>query len=401
MVSEIQEAAVETRSTEIWIPEFGVLDTIDFDQRKKFQGRLYRLTSEACKPLAELIGFTCSFDNPMVRAVYADFSDAEGRLVFDIERNAKPTDLSLRFSRDRWSTVEQSSKEKDALRPWTKTNYFARFIPEQTRESMANLLRLKPEDFEHFYVRINLKDRVVGLIAEDEYIDQFPTGSFQVFAFPEGHAAAIPAVELMAAAAPNAAPAPARPASYSADEGGPKYATYSKSEIDRMLKVQVDTIVNTLSGKFSGQQRSFTEAVDLQEKAFGKISDKMVAQLEETRMKLEQNIRSAHDLSKSELDQFKSELDKELDNFRAHVNKNILPVPKLIDDKIAAFQNGSKAKASSPKQQPAENLKPILWTILAVLLIAVIGSTTFTMGKLSEISDVKAQLTQIQEKVGK
>lgn len=401
MVSEIQESArVET--AQVWVAEFGLLEARYLEPGKTYQGRLYRLSSEALKALSESIGFTVKFDSPMVRTAYLDVSKAEGFLTFEIERNTNPTELGLRYARDRWSASEPASKAATALRPWIKSNYTAKYLPDKVLAAVADLVKLKPEEREHFLIRINFKDRTAGLVAEDRYIEEFPAGPFQVFALPQDQLPVIPVVELAGEPAASgsgtgaASGSAASRAVAAAADSGAKYATYSQSEIDRMFKVQTDSISNALSGKISAQQRLFQDAVASQEKAFAKLADKLTADVEDSRTKLESHTKAAQEATRADLEHFRSQLSRELEQFRAHINKNVVPISKQIDEKLQAFQ----ARAGTQR----ENLKPWLIAVAAVLLIAVAASAALvltSMPKQTEISELHSLLSRLLEKGAK
>ncbi len=393
----VKESAQEI-SPEVFIPEFGIFDLVYLEPNRKYQGRLFRLSNDQVKALSETFGFTARFDHPSLRAAYIDVVKTEGHITFEIDRNTKPTDLGLRYSRDRWSASDSGQKGADALRPWLKTAYDTRFLPEKVAQVMATQLRMDPEKIGNFYVRINLKERTAGLIAEDKFVDVFPTQPFQVFALPEGHIATIPAVELSAVGSTGAKTSEARSVS---QDVGPKYATYSKSEIDRIMKMQTDNITTALSGKMSGQQRSFLEAVEAQEKAFARITERYVTQFEEARLKLESHNKVVQESSQKELERLNAELSKELTEFRAHVNKSILPVSRALEDKVKEIQvAAAKTKPASQK----DNLRSLVITCTGALAAVLVACTAFlyaNIGQLSDIGDIKAKLGQVLEKVNK
>lgn len=388
---------VESISPEVWVPEFGIFDMVYLEPDRRYQGRVYRLSQEQVKSLSETIGFTARFDHPNIRAAYVDIIKTEGHITFEIDRNTKPVELNLRYSRDRWSGSEAASKGgADAMRPWIKSAYDCRFLPEKVAQVVATQLRMDPEKISNFYIRLNLKEKTAGLIAEDKHIDLFPTQPFQVFALPEGHVATIPSVEVVGQEE-SGQPRPAE--RVIVQEVGPKYATYSRSEIDRMLKMQAENITTVLAGKMSGQQRSFLEAVEAQEKAFAKITERYVIQFEEARIKLEDHTKSMHESAQTELNRLNADLGKELTEFRAHVNKNILPISRAIEDKVKEIQ----VAAAKPVARK-ENVQSIIIGTGIALLIAISASTAFiyaSVSQLSELSDLKTKIDKVLEKASK
>src|SRR5262249_24493910 len=139
------------------------------------------------------------------------------------------------------------------LNPWLKSNFQAKFLADKVLSGLAEQLKMKPEEREHFLIRINFKDRTIGLVGEDQFVEEFPAGAFQVFALPQDHVPTIPGVLVAEDSSPQrgaessaketGAARVSYPTPVPADRGA-KYATYSQSEIDRMLKTQTDNITN-------------------------------------------------------------------------------------------------------------------------------------------------------------
>ncbi|MBX9687079.1 MAG: hypothetical protein K2X27_10280, partial [Candidatus Obscuribacterales bacterium] len=118
-------------------------------------------------------------------------------------------------------------------------------------------------------------------------------------------------------------------------ESSAKYATYSRSEVDQMLKQQAENIASALGSKISSQQRVFQEAVEKQEKSFARISDNFVNQFDQVRLRLENMSKESEQTIQTEMENFKKELSKELEQHRAQINKTVVPVAKFIEDKNA------------------------------------------------------------------
>lgn len=380
MVSEMRAAEKKALGRDLFVPEFGVITGHFVDTQRNYQGRVYKLNAEAIKPIADAIGFAARFELPAVRTAYADVFKTEGHIVFEIERNTKPMDVSVRYMRDRWNVLDLVGKGSEGLRPWIKTEYQARYLPEDVIVALAEQVKVRPEVLQNFVIRVNFKDRIVGLIGEEKNVDQFPSGAYAWFSLPgDGVAASslneladgesVPAPEKSNAAAPapashnfsatkapvvseqrEVAPQPVRTTRGASSEpaGQAKYATYSRSEIDLMFKQQADSILNALSGKVAAQQRAFQESVANQEKSFNKICDSFTSQFEAARAKLEGTAKSSQEKTKQELDEFHKQLSKELDQYRSQINKSILPVAKALEDK--AIKQPSKEQQQVPKQ---------------------------------------------------
>src|SRR5258708_675773 len=98
---------------DFWIKEFGEIDLNQFDLiQKHYEGRVYRLSQENMKVIAEAIGFTANFDSSSVQNAYLDIVHGNGTVVFEMAKNTKPTDVGLRYMADRWSSSERSSSRE-------------------------------------------------------------------------------------------------------------------------------------------------------------------------------------------------------------------------------------------------------------------------------------------------
>ena len=388
---------------EVWISEFGIFDTMYLEPDKKYQGRLYRISPDSTRMVSELMGFTARFDAITVRSAYIDVVKTEGHAAFEIDRNTKPTDIGLRYSRDRWTASDSAANQgEDRLRPWLTTFYEARFLPEKTLSTLAEHMRIKSDDLVNFYVRINLKDRIVGLIAEDSQIESFPSGAFSIFALPEGHVAVIPLTEIadQGAEKPKAQQQSSQYGSaYAAPSGEPsvKYATYSKSEIDLMLKQNTENLSNALTGRISALQRSVQDASAAQEKSFAKVIDKFTTQVDDARGKIDATSKEAQEKTHRELDQFGKHLEKELEQFRSQINKNIAPLSKTVDEKVKALESISKAGPAA--------LAPLITKSTTIVVVAVVIAAVLAVGVLlpqvMEISTLRTQITTLTDKVNK
>jgi hypothetical protein len=550
MISELKETAAQG----IWVPEFGVLEPGSVEQNKRYHGKLYRLQPETMKFLAEIVGFNAQFDMPGIRTCYLDLFKTEGSVVFEVERNVKPGDVSVRYMRDRWQVQEVSGRGNEGMRPWIKSAYKARFVPDKVFSSVAEQLYIRPDEIGRFYVRINFKERIFGLIAEERFSESFPAGAFSAFALPTSTFSAVevvdgdvpppfpksapkanyedttvqeelttsgtateqatetnnePAQQSVAVAepaAPEAAPAetvaaespepvqsqpaddktpvivesigsigtsdlnskqaaapefkwtevpakakaapsvqaaaaesavatgvteaPTKPkaqvlqqgAKHQAEqqpaldfrakptytptphvvEANPKYATYSMSEIDAMLKLQAENIGAALGSKIASQQRTFQEAVTNQEKTFSKLSDNFITQFETARVKLESTAKSTQDTTLSELDAFKKQLNKELEQYRTQINKIVLPVTKAIEEKpVKAKEKPVQEKSTGKVTVVADKTATKLGMATLVLLMLTMAMSFMTWAKVMEVETLKTQVQEMSKKLDK
>jgi hypothetical protein len=197
MVSDLRANAKDSSSSEIIVAEFGLVSPRYFEPLKNYHGRLYRMTPEVQKSICETMGFSAKFDLPAIRTAFMDVFRTEGHVVLEIERNTKPGDINVRYSRDRWAVEEVAGKTAEGLRPWIKTEYRAKFADERrVKAALAELLQIKLDDSADFLIRFNLREGTFGLIAEERFADQFPPGAYSTFDLQSSQLPAIEAEEI-------------------------------------------------------------------------------------------------------------------------------------------------------------------------------------------------------------
>lgn len=458
-------------SEEFIIPEFGRVNLSWFDLSKRYRGAIFRLAAETAKQVAEIVGFCANFDLPGIRTACVDLVGTQGYCVFEIERNTKPTDIAVRYSRERWNLVEASGKSGDTLRPWIKTEYQARFISEKVVALVAEQLKIVPDNSGNFIMRLNFKERTFGLICDERFVEQMPSGGFSAFGLPtaamlalaenlqqiESRVDEIQSEDEMEEAEMNY-PEPeedisTQPAGDNTQQGEQspstltpaqeplpgstealekfiqrkadrpvetpvrrepvettaKYATYSRSEVDQMLKQQTENVAAALGSKISSQQRIFQEAVERQEKSFAKLSDSFVVQFDQTRSRLENQSKLSEETIRNELDSFKKELGKELEQFRAQINKTVVPVAKFIEEKNTkpaekATKEVARAQKEVAKSTPQSSgdvygLRPLLITNLVLVLVALGALFAVVMPDLERITQLQNKIDQLNSKL--
>ena len=445
MDRQTTESKYDNEPEEFFVAEFGSISLDWLDPGEKYAGAVFKLSPEVCRQIAELLGFTAKFDNSGVRTAVADILDLRSSCVFEIERNAKPTDIALRYSRDRWTASNSSS---DNSRPWIKTSYEARYISEDLIASIGEQLKIKAERAKDFIIRVNFKDNTAGLICSDADKELMPASGFATFNLPTAamfeeknkldesppvepsasKSVQAPALEARDEAVEKKGEPPAEQAPKESSikskkheqrrdemESSAKYATYSRSEIDQMLKQQAETVANALGSKISSQQRVFQDAVEKQEKTFAKISDDFAMKFDTTRTRLETQSKESEDSIRAELDTFKKDLSKELENFRSHIVKTVLPVAKFIDEKNAVplqkkdkkkdeAKDSSKADADAAKPTTGAGaadpgLRPILYIILALTFFSVAALFGVVIPQLGRIDELKNEVSSLRYKI--
>ena len=602
MVPQVQAPGKGGQSIDVSIAEFGQLNLRHFDLQREYRGCMTRLSSETFKSITDALGFTARFDDPGVRVAFMDLYRTEAHFVLEIERNTKPQDVGVRYTRDRWSLQDVLGKGSDGLRSLIRTDYHARVMPEESASAVATLLNIPAGTVGSFYVRINFKDQTCGLICEETLAENMPPGAFKTFTLPapntvaheidnaaqtdqsaekinieqhetkkgfkgniamanqentwiverktaneeeaalaEQNAASVPSgdaspAESATAASPadqaqtatatsepaaatsdahpgspdstasassdassevgesslaaqykateetlaqataavakpvetkpaaeiaptrdgtyvSSPPAvkpiviPSRTAEPTANAGShqksaasrpeaksnydkssdrdrpsdrerpsdrvlersnnnssstvrrdnteiqPKYATYSKSEVDYMLKQQAESILSALSGKIGQQQRAFQETITAQEKSFSKLYDSFVTQFESSKAKLEGTAKSAHENTSGELDSFKKTLSKELEQHRTLINRTVLPVQKALEDRPL---KAPKEQAKQPAQTVVvKGGSPLHGKMLAATLVAAALSLFISIANFLTVAEIKTGLADL------
>ncbi len=424
------------------VSEFGLLDTILFEPDnpdKIYHGRVYKLEPEDCKVLAEQVGFAANFEHPAVRTANLDIFDGQGFVVWEIDRNTKPQDVVVRYSRDRWELGEVIGNVGEKLRPAIRTEYRAKTLAEEMVSAVCQQIKVAADALDKFFVRLNFKDRTYSLITEKEHLLLLPGGWHYSFLVPkpveepevtESDAAGDSTVaeaeqpSETAAVQPGAGPQPAAPeppkvvprtlaptpptpSNMNTQQSGTpkmdtqlKYATYSRSETDSLLKQHIEGVSSQLGSKISTLQRAVQEANAEQQKGFTRTQEEANRKFEQSTIRLEKATQEFSAGVTGELDTFKKALTKELEQFRNQVNKAVLPVAKALEEKPEKLSKPAKEQKGQPVVvAPARD--PVMLGLLVALLAAVVITAGMSISKLSEIDDLKAKVSELSTKLDK
>ncbi len=200
-------------------------------------------------------------------------------------------------------------------------------------------------------------------------------------------------------AAPVAPTAPVRAVAASAPavkrettDNRPKYDTYSKSEVDSLLKLQAESMKDALGSKISTHQRSLQEALEAQTKSFNRLSENFSVQIESAKTKLESTTRTAQQAASDELNSFKKQLSKELEQYRTQLNKTVLPVAKALEQ-----TPGKIAKEKQPAQQVVQvssKRDPLLLSLLVLVLLSTAIDLALSLHNLQRLGQIENQSSQ-------
>jgi hypothetical protein len=373
MAVQIQPSVVGL-PLEVFVAEFGVLDLQPFElPNKRYVGRIYRLSVEAVKAVSEAVSFTARFESNLVRVAHFDAYKSTGNAVIEVARNAKPLEIGFRYSADRFSSLEKPTKGNESLRPWLRSTYLVKSLPSKVFATVCDQLKIRFEDRDLFYIRVNFKDLTYALIAEEGQSDKFPIGAFSSFQLPGESIKTVVTLpfedkvslpEMVKKVNQVEIERTAGIASNSA-----KYATYSRSEVDQLLKQQLEQVTATIQSRATGQKKELQDALKTQEKNVQKVVDELHVYSENIKKSLEK-VQSAKESSVAEsIAQMKGELTEQIDQFKIHLNKSVMPSMKTLEDRVVAIVKSNQAESNV---QPSKTNPAGLTLGLIALVIAVV-----------------------------
>ncbi|HEY9776128.1 MAG TPA: hypothetical protein V6C81_20360 [Planktothrix sp.] len=314
------------------------------------------------KALTEAAGFTANFETQAIKEAYIEFDGERAETVIEIEKNAKPAEIGLRYAKDVWQ-----SGDNEHLKTSLRTRYKASSSLPRLREILNEQWQIETSK-DGITIRIELKQRKL---------------SVRNSAVQPEESNAVPEHEAIVQESPNKKEVESRemPTQTSASTDmstQEKYSTYSRSEVDRMLKQQAENIAASLGGKIGAQTKMFQEAIADQERAFNKSIDKLLVSVDQFRSRLDSSVAAQQGASREQMEKFVSDVTKELEQFKTSLNKSILPSVKTLEEKLSSFESkgGKKEKsqvtpAPAASQSESQQNKMILWLVGASLITSV------------------------------
>lgn len=352
------------------------------NQTARTSGRSHsqRAEPELLKKLADALGFQARFDSAAVRSAYVEVCGRSAFAQIEVRKNAKPSDIAFRYAKS-WNNSEARTNTvgrtgRSDLNSWVATALALPDLPARLVELLQT--ELTEHLNEGTQIRINFKDR---LIETQPVVSQAQSNAqAQTVGCSASQQEQFPVLNT-ASATIDTSPVPASATevsemSTSLDTNGQteanswKYSTYSRSEVDRLLKIQAEQITSQLGSKLTSQTKALQDALSEQSKGFAKVIDRLERTLEESRTKLDGRS-TAHEANvKAEFTKFQQELSKELEQFKAQLNKNMLPSAKSISEKLSEFSNLVQEQ-SARSSAPSKSQTPSLLLILVGLSLAV------------------------------
>jgi hypothetical protein len=377
--------SIQANASEIWVADFGLLSGQDFDfGKEKFVGKSYRLSPELAKSLTESLGFTAKFDAATVRLAFLDAYKNDVTLVLEMTRNTKPSDVALRYSSDRWTCLESATRMNDGLRPWRRSSYRAKSFSDQAALAICDAARIDFRDRDKFFIRVNFKDGTCGLIAPEENLGKFPGSAYSTFTLPLDQANVVRAYNEDEGKMAQVESAKLTVESLTGGNGsalkesqGAKYATYSRSEVDQLLKQQNDQLNSALVNKVASQRKEFNEALKNQEKNLAKIADELKIYSENVKKQLDGMQARKHADIDDSVDKARRELVAQIEQFKTHLNKSVLPSLKNLDDRVRTIVESTLTPTANPQGQKGGQSAMVLAAI--AILIGIVNLVSLLM----------------------
>ncbi|CAN5711432.1 hypothetical protein BH10CYA1_BH10CYA1_06490 [soil metagenome] len=355
MVVELQQPAV-THNQKVWIPEVGTFDSFPLDQ---CQGAVYKLDSEDLQSLSESLAFAARFESHLVTTAYLDITFGDATFLLEISKNSRPADVAVRYSRDQW-TANELRKHQDTRKRIFKTSYHASSLSAQSVEVICNRLKISAKDFPAYVIRVNFKAETATLIVSSVDAKKLPAKSICAFSVLNGEVSLAP-VEIGESMSPvSSATSPVNTVAFNRDvnvqlnSDSWKYATYSQSEVDRLLKIRAENITAALSAKISTQQKFVQESVATQEKTWRKMISEVGDQIEQFNTSAVKAADNHNEQMKTLMEKAQNEIEVQFEQVKADLDRTLMNDLKSVDKRLqaleASIQSLSEAKQSSHSQ---------------------------------------------------
>ncbi|MBX9667255.1 MAG: hypothetical protein K2X93_06535 [Candidatus Obscuribacterales bacterium] len=175
--------------------------------------------------------------------------------------------------------------------------------------------------------------------------------------------------------------------------GAAKYDTYSRSEVERLIKKSAENVTTTVTSKMNAHQKSLKEGLNNHEFAVKQSVEKLKLQVEEATKKLNSATTDLNSKSEEHTDQFKTSLKKEMDEFRCQMSKNMSPTIKALEAKLEQLNNDAKKKVDVAPKSTGPSRGLLIGVMLAVGL-AVINLIVgyFAFERISALEKENAKL---------
>lgn len=373
MVVELQKPDV-TQNDKVWIPEVGTFDSLPLDP---CHGAVYKLKADDLQRLSETLSFAARFESNLVSTAYLDIIFGDPTFLLEISKNSRPADVAVRYSRDQWTANEQR-KHLDTRKRILKTSYQSNSLTTRSIDLICELLKISPVDFQSYVIRVNFKAETTTLIVSSADAEKLPARSICAFSVSNGEVSlarietgesmslASSATSTMNTLAFSKDGAFNKEGTFSKDDAlnkdvnvhinsdSWKYATYSQSEVDRLLKIQAENITATLSAKISTQQKLVQDLVSTQEKTSRKVINEVDDQIEQFKGNAVKAAENHNEQMKTLMEKAQNEIEVQFEQVKADLDRTLMNDLKSVDKRMqhleASIQSLSETKQSNNSQ---------------------------------------------------
>jgi hypothetical protein len=250
-------------------------------------------------------------------------------------------------------------------------------LTDESTAIICDALAISRIHLEKFLIRIDLKGDKAGLLVEAKSKEFLPRGELSSFSLPKSviEETKSPPPKIIdepitptkhaeeTTSTSQNAPSP-KPKEANMNSTQPRYATYSQSEVDQLLRQQSEQMTALIQSKITSQRKEIAESLKANEKQLKQIADDMKIQSEDLRKKLEQSHNTKASSFAESSAKASAELNQQVEAFKNHVNKNILPSLKNLDARILSILKEAKPEAEEKQESKA----PLMLSSLAVVL---------------------------------
>ncbi len=175
----------------------------------------------------------------------------------------------------------------------------------------------------------------------------------------------------------------------------PKYETYSRSEVDRLIKIEAERITNSVWTKVNTQDKTTKDSVKNQEFAIKQALDSASKKLSQAQSTLESSAAQLREENKKELENLRKTLLNEVNQFKKELVKEVSPKVERSEKKMD--QKQSKVAATAPQEEKKSGINMNL--IYAVIAFVVIGNSLLIWSAFDRLNKLESKQAEIPAKL--
>ncbi len=147
----------------------------------------------------------------------------------------------------------------------------------------------------------------------------------------------------------------------------PKYAIYSKSEVDNLIKLNIEAVSEQLGKKITNHQKQFQETVAKQEITFKSATDNVLKRIENIENNNKKNLDQHESSIKQTFTSFKEDFNGEINLFKTTILAKLTNQVKATEDNISNLVNKVKNVSSN------DDLKSVRSIIVVILIMSIVN----------------------------